>query len=203
MARDMEVKKPDESTVERIEKHPELGVLLHIKGFEKPLKGFPLTSVIDMLDVAKSFINPMIQSLGTTFGKYLMSLENLDPYTRDLHRAFTEVAEAIFPRDPTTLTPEESARLTFEEGQRIAMRRRVEAMRNVLVLGLSNDTSWRWVAQLVQSRQDPSKIKLDESDEYWIRQKIFWDGEKLVELAQKGFNNPKSDSSGESVKKEE
>lgn len=184
----METKKPDESIVERVEKHPELGVLIHVKGFERPMKGIPLSGMIDLLDVAKSFINPVIQSLGATFGKYIMSPENLDPYTRDLHRAFTEVAEAIFPRDPATLTPEESARLTSEEGQRIAMRRRVEAVRNVLVLGLSNDTSWRWVAQLVQSRQDPSKIKLDESDEYWIKQKIFWDGERLVELA-RGLSN--------------
>ena len=179
--------KPDQAEVEKVEKNPELGVLLHIKGFEKPLKAFPLTSIIDMLDVAKSFVNPMIQSLGGTFGKYLMSPENLDPYTRDLYRAFTEVAEAIFPKDPTKLTPEESAGLTPDERARVGTRQKVEALRNVLVLGLSNDTSWRWIAQAVQQRQDPDKIKFDESDEYWIKVKTFWDGEKLVDLARKGF----------------
>lgn len=166
-----------------LRKDPEQGILLQIEGHPYPLRGFPATNVVDMLDIVKEPVrfllatlegrphNPIL-GIGSVLGKYVFDLKDLDPFTRSIRQALLEVESAC----------------NNSFGQQ------VRALNNLVSCLISYDTSYRWLAQLTawcwlrsllrkhlpeEKVQEILRDVIDETDAYWIRTKSLWDADKL------------------------
>ena len=184
----------EEEAVERIEVDREKGVLLWVKGRPYPLKAFPISGVVDALDLIKapisSFIDTLLSRYAGVVRKYLppktlvigdksLTIE-VDPFTRSIKDVLDRVIEAC--------------NSSGTDGGR-TLARRLEYARDIGLALIWYDTSYRWLLQimvwlwvknLLDKHKVPEELKreilsdiIDTYDEYWISQKRLWDFSKI------------------------
>jgi len=117
-------------------------------GLTPEFPGIPREEVLKSMDSYKRMAEIFLNTVHDKYKDKFLKLENLPPCLKEVHRLF-------------------GLMIDISNAERV--KERFAQVRDLVILALYEDTSYRWALQYIAKHADMKKLELSDDDKFWFK----------------------------------